>query len=57
LLDRHRALSAEPLGDVVRACEDAVLVVEGDVGEVLDEVLGSPRRVIAAVNSSTLIGS
>lgn len=54
-LDGQGSGAADDLDEVVRAWEDAVAVVDGDVGEMLDEVislaerlerLGDPDRVL-----------
>src|SRR4029077_15960 len=44
LLHGHGRAVADDLDEVVRAPEDAVLVVDGNVAQMLDQVRGHPHR-------------
>src|SRR5438132_2493376 len=56
LFKRHRRTAAELLDVVIRAREDAVLVVDHDVAEVLeDEII--PRESLAALSRSSSVAA
>jgi hypothetical protein len=55
--DGHNSSVADDLNEVVRPREDAVLVIDGDIAQMLDQMDDLPTDDSPSANSSMLIGS